>query len=42
MEKSQIHEIVEMQRKYFDSGATLPVERRIVYLKKIKEYIINN
>lgn len=42
MEKSQIHEIVEMQRKFFESGATLPVERRIVYLKKIKEYIINN
>ena len=42
MEKSQIHNIVETQRKFFESGATLPVERRIAYLKKIKEYIINN
>ncbi len=42
MEKTQIQAIVERQRKFFESGATLPVEKRIIYLKRIKEYIIEN
>lgn len=42
MEKAQIQAIVERQRKFFESGATLPVEKRIIYLKRIKEYIIEN
>lgn len=42
MEKEQIHGIVENQRSFFDSGATKSVDKRIEYLKKIKEYIIKN
>ncbi len=42
MEKAQIHAIVERQREFFGSGATLPVEKRIIYLKRIKEYILKN
>ena len=42
MEKEQIRAIVEKQRRFFESGATLPVDKRIIYLKKIKEYIVEN
>ena len=42
MEKEQIHNIVEKQRSFFESGQTLSVEKRIGYLKKIKEYVENN
>lgn len=40
MNKQQIHDVVEMQREYFDSGATTDVNKRIEYLKKIKDYVI--
>ena len=42
MNKEQIHAIVERQQEFFSSGATLPVEKRIMYLKRIKEYIIEH
>lgn len=42
MNKQQIHEIVEKQKAFFDSGATRSVDVRIEYLKKIKSYIITN
>lgn len=42
MEKYEIHQVVENQKEFFDSGATLSVDKRIEYLKKIKHYIINN
>ena len=42
MDKQQINEIVKKQRAFFDSGATKSVDTRIEYLKKIKEYIVNN
>lgn len=42
MEKEQIKAIVEKQRQFFSSGATLPVEKRIMYLRRIKDYIIEN
>ena len=40
MDKNQIHAIVEAQRSYFNAGQTLSVEKRIGYLKKLREYII--
>lgn len=42
MKKEEIAEIVEKQRKFFDSGATKSVDIRIQYLRKIKEYIVEN
>ena len=33
---SQIHIIVETQRAFFSTGATLPVENRIRVLKKLR------
>ncbi|MBO5935844.1 MAG: aldehyde dehydrogenase [Clostridia bacterium] len=42
MEKSEINEIVKKQREFFNSGATKSVDTRVLYLKKIKNYIINN
>lgn len=42
MNKEQIHSIVESQRSFFDSGATRSVDKRVEYLKKIKNYIIQN
>lgn len=42
MNKELIHAVVETQRKFFDSGATRDVNKRIEYLKKIKEYIVKN
>ena len=40
MDKNQIHAIVEAQRSYFNAGQTLSVEKRIGYLKKLREHII--
>ena len=40
MNKAQIHIIIEKQRAYFNAGHTLPVEKRISYLKKLKEYLL--
>ena len=42
MTKSEINEIVSRQRKFFSSGATLPVEYRINALKKLKSSLIEN
>ncbi len=42
MEKEQIRAIIEKQRKFFDAGGTQSVDRRIIYLKRIKEYIDRN
>lgn len=42
MNREEIQSIVSMQRKFFDSGATRSVDKRIEYLNKIKTYIINN
>lgn len=42
MDKKQIHAVVEVQRAFFDSGATRDVGKRTEYLKKIKEYIVKN
>lgn len=42
MKKEEIHSIVLSQREYFNSGATRSVDKRIEYLKKIKEYLIKN
>jgi len=36
MTKEEIQKIVENQRKYFQTGATLPVKNRIAALKKLK------
>jgi len=37
-----IHEIVEKQRRFFRTGATLPVEWRIEQLKKLKAAVIEH
>ena len=42
MTKSEITAIVEKQRSYFMSGATLPVEYRIKALKKLRQALIEN
>lgn len=42
MEKAKINEIIKKQREFFNSGATRSVDKRVEYLKKIKEYIIKN
>ncbi len=39
MNETEIKQIVETQRKYFFTGATLPIEGRINALKKLKAYI---
>ena len=33
MEKSEIHAILEEQRRFFDSGATMPVYNRLAALE---------
>lgn len=38
----EIQEIVSRQREYYFSGATLPVEKRIITLKKIKSLLYEN
>lgn len=40
MESSQIQEIIQSQRNYFNSGKTLNVDTRIEYLKKLKRVIL--
>ena len=42
MNQEQISAIVEKQRVYFQTGATLPVDVRINALKKLKKAIIEN
>ncbi|MBP5185210.1 MAG: aldehyde dehydrogenase family protein [Lachnospiraceae bacterium] len=42
MDKEKIHGIVEAQREFFRSGATLPVKFRIEQLKKLKQAVIQN
>lgn len=42
MNQEQISAIVERQRVYFQTGATLPVDVRINALKKLKKTIIEN
>lgn len=39
---SEIHDIVEHQRKYFRSGQTLSIDFRIRQLKKLKKMIVQN
>ena len=40
--QESIHEIVEKQRRFFHTGATLPVEWRIEQLKKLKAAVIKH
>lgn len=40
MDKQQIKQLVAMQRDYFYSGSTLPVQKRILALKKLKAAIL--
>ena len=40
MNANEIKQLVLAQRKYFHTGATLPVENRIAALKKLKECIL--
>ena len=42
MQKETIHNIVEKQKAYFLTGATLNVEERIKNLKKLHEAVVNN
>ena len=35
-----IHEIVENQRRYFETGATLPVAFRLQMLKKLQDALV--
>ena len=39
MTETEIKEIVQKQRSYFYTGATLPVEKRLDALKKLKTCI---
>ena len=39
MNESEIRQIVEKQRAYFYTGATLPLDGRIRALKKLRTYI---
>ena len=36
MTETEIKEIIQKQRSYFHTGATLPVEKRLEALKKLK------
>ncbi len=42
MDSERIHRIVETQRAYFRSGATLPVKFRIEQLKRLKQAVLTN
>lgn len=42
MTKEEIAALVEKQRRYYDSGATLPVEQRIEALKKLRQALVSN
>lgn len=41
MDKNQIKQLIAMQRDYFYSGNTLPVQKRILALKKLKAAILH-
>ena len=40
MEKQQIQAIVDRQRAYYASGATLPVANRLAALRKLRSAIL--
>ena len=42
MRKEEVAAIVEKQRSYYASSATLPVERRIEALKKLRQALLDN
>ena len=42
MTREAVANIVEKQRAYFSSGATLPVERRMDALKKLRQALLDN
>ena len=42
MTREAVASIVEKQRAYFSSGATLPVERRMDALKKLRQALLDN
>ena len=42
MDSERIHSVVEAQRAYFRSGATLPVKFRIEQLKRLKQAVLTN
>lgn len=42
MNKTEIATIVEQQRQFFRSGATLPVKNRIIALKKLRKALIDH
>lgn len=42
MKRDEIAAIVERQRHYYNSGATLPVENRIAALKKLRKALIDH
>ena len=42
MTREEINAIVEKQRSYYASGATLPVEHRIEALKKLRQVLLDN
>ena len=42
MTQEEIKAILEKQRKYFLSGATLPIENRVIALKKLYSMIVDN
>ena len=42
MTETEIRQIVENQRTYFYTGATLPLSHRIEALKKIQSYILTH
>ena len=42
MTREEIALIVEKQRRYFQTGATLPVEHRIHALKKLQQLILTH
>lgn len=41
MDKNQIKQLIDMQRDFFYSGNTLPVQKRILALKKLKAAILH-
>ena len=42
MTREEINAIVEKQRSYYASGATIPVEHRIAALKKLRQALLDN
>ncbi|MGN1003621.1 MAG: aldehyde dehydrogenase family protein, partial [Oscillospiraceae bacterium] len=41
MTREEITSLVEKQRCYYKSGATLPVERRVEALKKLRQALVS-